>query len=66
MFHLTIPPPRPVNLCGTHSNSRDAMFQQASKARNATELLSDLQAMERNNPEEFLRHLKNFSEEYLS
>jgi hypothetical protein len=41
------------------------MFQQASKARNAQELMVELQTMEKNRPEEFLEHLANFSEECL-
>ena len=56
---------RLLNLCGCHQVSRDAMFQEASKARNAQELMVELQTMEKNRPEEFLEHLANFSEECL-
>ena len=41
------------------------MYQQASKTKNGQELVKDLQEMERHQPEQFLDHLQNFSEEYL-
>lgn len=42
------------------------MMQQASKSRNSSELLPELQSMERNRPQEFLGHLENFCQETLS
>ena len=42
------------------------MHQQASKTKNGQELVKDLQNMERDQPEQFLDHLQNFSEEHLS
>lgn len=38
------------------------MYQQASKAKNP-ELLATLQDLEANDPDQFLEHLENFSEE---
>lgn len=47
-------------LCGSHSVSKDAMFQQASRSKNAT-LLETMQKMEKEKPDEFVQHLDDFS-----
>ena len=59
-------PLRPVVLCGTHTVDRDAMVQQAGKAKNGQQLLQDLLNMEKTRSQEFLEHLENFASEYLS
>lgn len=59
---------RTLCLCGEHGVNREALYQQAGKAKGPASqgLVQDLQEMEKNRPEEFLEHLENFSQEYLS
>lgn len=58
MYHVTL---RLLILCGSHTIDREALYQQAGKAKNATQVLPELQNMEKTRPEEFLEHLEHFS-----
>ena len=56
---------RSYHLCAAHANSRNAMIDQASKSKNSVDLVKELRRMERENLEEFLEHLQNFSDTWL-
>ena len=55
---------RLIQLCPRHSSARDGLMKQAAKkGHDFTETLTTL---EKNNPDELLEHVKNFSDTYLN
>ena len=52
-------------LCAEHVCARRGLFQQAQKSKSGADLVSKLEEMEKNQVDEFLDHLANFSDAYL-